>query len=220
MKLTEQLYTGVQALWASYLEHPFVAEMAQGTLPPEKFRRYMLQDYLYLLDYAKVFAASILKADDFDTLRFLSENVSATLEETDRVHVPYMKQLGITDAEIAAAVPEIDNSSYTHYMICEAQAGGVLSGLVSILSCSWSYAYIAEQMVRRYPHAAEQPTYGPWFVGYLCPEYQATNASLMERVDRLAVGISDTEREKLCRIFETCSLHELRFWNMAYGAER
>lgn len=218
MKLTQQLYHGVQDIWPQYLEHPFVLEMAQGSLPLEKFRYYMLQDYAYLRDYIKIFAACISKADDFGMIRFLCENMTAILEETERVHIPYMKRLGIGEKEIAAVRPHIDNSSYSHYMICEAQSGSVLSGLTALLNCSWAYAYIGEHIVERYPSAPQQPHYGAWFDGYISSEYQKTNQELIDMVDHLGEEISPRETEKLCQIFRTCSEYELRFWNMAYAA--
>ena len=72
MKLSQRIYACAQKLWPQYLCHPFVVQMADGTLPEEKFRYYMLQDYLYLRDYVKIFAAIIQKADDFEQIRFLS----------------------------------------------------------------------------------------------------------------------------------------------------
>lgn len=103
--------------------HPFVTQMADGTLPPEKFRYYMLQDYLYLKDYVKIFAAIIQKADDFEQIRFLSGELADTIGETFRTHIPYMKRLGITEEEIRSARPHMDNNAYTHYMLWEAQTG-------------------------------------------------------------------------------------------------
>lgn len=54
MKYSEQLYCQVSSIWQSYEKHPFLSGLFDGTLPIEKFRFYMIQDYLYLLDYAKV----------------------------------------------------------------------------------------------------------------------------------------------------------------------
>ena len=56
MKYSEQLYRQVCSIWQSYETHPFLLGLFDGTLPIEKFRFYMIQDYLYLLDYSKVFA--------------------------------------------------------------------------------------------------------------------------------------------------------------------
>ena len=61
-KLSQRLHACVQDIWPRYLTHPFVTQMADGTLPTEKFRYYMLQDYLYLKDYVKIFAAVRLAA--------------------------------------------------------------------------------------------------------------------------------------------------------------
>ena len=113
----------------------------------------MLQDYLYLRDYVKIFAAIIQKADDFEQIRFLSTQLSDTIGETYRTPLPYMRRLGVTDAEIDAARPHIDNSAYTHYMICEAQAGDVLTGLVTLLNCSWSATARGSRAMCRTPTA-------------------------------------------------------------------
>ena len=91
VKLSERIYERAKALWPRYLTHPFVTEMADGTLPKEKFRYYMVQDYLYLRDYVKIFAAILQKTDDFEQIRFLSGEMANTIDETFRTHLPYMK---------------------------------------------------------------------------------------------------------------------------------
>lgn len=128
VKLSERIYERAKALWPRYLTHPFVTEMADGTLPKEKFRYYMVQDYLYLRDYVKIFAAILQKTDDFEQIRFLSGEMANTIDETFRTHLPYMKRLGVTEEEIADARPHIDNSAYSHYMLCEAPGGGCADG--------------------------------------------------------------------------------------------
>ena len=118
VKLSERIYARAEKIWPRYLRHPFVTQMADGTLSPEKFRYYMLQDYLYLRDYVKIFAAIIQKADDFEQIRFLSGELANTIDETFRTHRPYMERLGITEEEICRARPHIDSVAYSHYMLC------------------------------------------------------------------------------------------------------
>ena len=38
VKLSERIYARAEKIWPRYLRHPFVTQMADGTLPPEKFR--------------------------------------------------------------------------------------------------------------------------------------------------------------------------------------
>ena len=101
-------------------------------------------------------------------------------------------------------------------MLCEAQAGDVLTGLVTLLNCSWSYAYIAEQMVERCPSALHDENYGAWFAGYVSEEYRRTNQALIDRIDALAEVIDEKKAQRLCEIFENCCLFDLRFWDMVY----
>ena len=216
VKLSERIYARAEKIWPRYLRHPFVTQMADGTLPPEKFRYYMLQDYLYLRDYVKIFAAITQKADDFEQIRFLSGELANTIDETFRTHRPYMERLGITEEEIRRARPHIDSVAYSHYMLCEAQMGDVLMGLVTLLNCSWSYAYIAEETVKRYPHALQDARYGAWFAGYVSEEYRRTNQALIDRIDALAASVSEERVGRLCEIFEKCCLFDLRFWDMVY----
>ena len=197
MKLSQTLYARAEKIWPRYLSHPFVTQMADGTLPPEKFRYYMLQDYLYLKDYVKIFAAIIQKADDFEQIRFLSEELADTIGETFRTHIPYMKRLGITEEEIRSARTHIDNNAYTHYMLWEAQAGDVLTGLVTLLNCSWSYAYVAEKIVERCPDALWDEHYGSWFAGYVSESYRRTNQMLIDRIDGLIAFAGSEDGKKI-----------------------
>lgn len=219
MKLSKRLYACAQTLWPRYLQHPFVREMAEGTLPVEKFRFYMLQDSIYLRDYMKILAAILLKSDDFEEMRFLCGEMSNTIEETLRMHIPYMKRLGIPEAELRETAAHIDNSAYTQYMLCTAQAGDVLTGLVLLLNCSWSYAYIAEKMAERYAGAVGRESYSAWFSAYLSVSYRQANQALIDRIDGMAGDIREERVRQLCEIFAKCCLFELRFWDAVYAGK-
>lgn len=71
MKLSEKLYEYSKDIWDEYLKHPFILEMAYKTLDVEKYKYYMIQDYLYIKDYIKIFADIILKSDNLNDIEFL-----------------------------------------------------------------------------------------------------------------------------------------------------
>ncbi|MGY3724894.1 thiaminase (transcriptional activator TenA) [Granulicatella balaenopterae] len=215
-KLSDYLLYQVEDLWQGYLEHPFIIGMATGELEERKFSYYLLQDYLYLKEYIKVFAVTLSKADDFSEIKFLLDSMNDIFEETFRVHVPYMKRLGISEEEIQSVQPHPSNINYTNDMLLAAQSGDVLDGLVAILSCSWSYAYIARETLKIYPTAMQDERYGEWFEGYYCSEYQLGNEELIQHINQLAQGITAEKRERLATIFTNCSQHEMNFWDMAW----
>ena len=111
MKLTEILYEDVKEIWDGYQKHPFVSGIGDGSLSLERFRFYMLQDYLYLYDYARVYALGIVKSREPEMMQFFSQLVNDTLNGEMDIHRGYMARLGITPEEVANVKTSIMNTS-------------------------------------------------------------------------------------------------------------
>ena len=212
---TDRLYTAAAPVWKKCMEHPFVKGIGDGSLPLEKFRYFMLQDYVYLYDYARVFALGTVKAKDPALMREFARNVDEVLHGEMEIHRAYMKRLGIPEGQAETVRPALPNLSYTSYMIAEAQAGTVADIVAAILSCSWSYADIGLSLAE-IPGAADHPFFGEWIQGYAGEEYQKTNRSLIELMNRLSEGLPEDQKAHLEEIFVNCSLYELGFWDMAW----
>ena len=210
-----RLHDAAAPIWEACLKHPFVTGIGDGTLAVEKFRYFMLQDYLYLFDYARVFALGVVKARDPRLMRTFAANVDAILGGEMEIHRTYMARLGITEEQVFAVKPALDNLSYTNSMLSVASTGGPAEIVASILACSWSYAEIG-QALARIPGAAEHPFYGEWIRGYASDSYAATNHSLIELMDALAAGASGEQMARLTDIFVNCSRYELGFWDMSW----
>ena len=67
MKTTDKMLEATKELWSFYNEHPFVQGIQDGSLEKDKFKYYIMQDYLYLKEYAKVFAIGVAKAKSLET---------------------------------------------------------------------------------------------------------------------------------------------------------
>ena len=172
-------------IWEECLKHPFVTGIGDGTLDIEKFRYYMLQDYLYLFEYARVFALGVVKARDPELMRTFACNIDAILDGEMKIHRAYMKRLGISEQQVFDVKPALDNLSYTRYMLSVASNGTPVEIVAAILACSWSYAEIG-RVLAAIPGAAEHPFYGEWIRGYSSDDYTATNQALIELLDSLA----------------------------------
>ena len=210
-----RLHDAAAPIWEACLKHPFVTGIGDGTLDVEKFQHFMLQDYLYLFDYARVFALGVVKARDPELMRAFAANVDAILGGEMKIHRAYMKRLGITEEQVFAVKPALDNLSYTNYMLSVASAGGPMEIVAAILACSWSYAEIG-QALAAIPGAAEHPFYGEWIRGYASEEYAATNQALIELMDELAASATEEQLAYLTDVFVNCSRYELGFWDMAW----
>ena len=215
LSVSARLRQAADPVWEQCLHHPFVTGIGDGTLDVEKFRHFMLQDYLYLFDYARVFALGVVKAREPELMRTFSQNVDAILNGEMNIHRAYMQRLGITEEQVLAVKPALDNLSYTNYMLSVAHTGGPMEIVASILACSWSYAEIG-QTLAQIPGAADHPFYGEWIQGYASEDYAATNQALIELMDELATGATEDQIAHLTDIFVNCSRYELGFWDMAW----
>lgn len=216
MTTTQRLLAATEDIWAEYHTHPFVRGIADGTLDEEKFRYYMVQDYLYLIDYAKVFAIGVAKARDPETMRLFAGYVHQILDGEMDIHKGYMQRLGIPLEEAERAPVALDNLSYTSYMLRVAYDEGPAEIAAAILSCALSYEYIAKEIVARDPAAADHPFYGEWVRGYADPGYAESNQVLVELTERLTRDYSEAQLEHLTEIFIACSRYEGAFWDMAW----
>lgn len=216
--VSTRLHDAAAPVWEACLRHPFVTGIGDGTLDMEKFRYFMLQDYLYLFDYARVFALGVVKARDPELMRVFAANVDAILGGEMKIHRAYMKRLDITEEQVFSIKPALANLSYTNYMLSVAQTGGPIEIVASILACSWSYAEIG-QALAAIPGAAEHPFYGEWIRGYASEEYAATNQALIELMDSLAADAGEEQLAYLTDVFVNCSRYELGFWDMAWDVQ-
>ena len=216
MTATERFLAASRDLWDAYLEHPFVRGIADGSLDEKKFRYYMVQDYLYLVEYARVFALGVAKARDMESMRLFAGYVGQILDGEMDIHRGYMKRLGIALEDAESAALALDNRSYTSYMLNIAYTEGPAAIMAAILSCALSYEHIALRILQAHPDADKHPFYGEWVQGYAAPEYHEANEALIALTERLTAGCGEDEMRHLEEIFVECSRYEMAFWDMAW----
>lgn len=216
MKTSERLLKASADIWAGYHTHPFVEGLKYGTLEIRKFRRYMIQDYWYLMDYTKVFGIGVAKSKSVETMNLFAKYIHAILGGEVNVHNGYMADLDISREELESTPIAQDNRSYTSYMLRVAYEGGEAEILAAILSCAYSYEVIAAKIVEEVPSAPNHPVYGRWVRGYITERYTGNNVILMEMLDRLTADYTEAQLQYLEEVFVACSRYEASFWDMAW----
>ncbi len=207
---TNRLFLKVKPIWDSYLSHDFIKGIEDGSLDKEKFKFYQIQDYIYLLDYAKVFAFGIVKAKDERLMRIFSRHISAIIDTEAETHRDYFKEFGITNASDYNA--SLTTESYTKYMLAVASTEGVCEILTAVLACSWSYKYIADNLDK----TKDFGFYKDWVEMYASEGYAKTNDEIISLVDELSKDYTEEQLQNLEKIIENCSRYEYMFWDMAY----
>ena len=201
------------------LEHPFVVGVGDGTLDVEKFKHYVLQDYVYLIDYSRVLALAAARAPELDTMGWFARLLDETLNVEMDLHRSYCAEFGITTVELETTVPSPTTVAYTSYLINVAHQGSFPELVASLVPCQWGYWEIGEHLARQgEPHDA--PLYSQWIGMYASPEFAELADSIRNLVNRLADHAGPAEIEAMGSTYLTSLRFEYTFWEMAYNLEK
>ncbi|MEH7417597.1 thiaminase II [Neobacillus drentensis] len=216
MKFSERLFQKVSEIWEKTHQHPFVTGMGKGDLPVESFIRYMKQDYVFLIDYSKLFAFGAVKARDIETMAAFAKLLDETLHGEMDLHRQYAERFGITNKQLEETKPTPMNLAYTRYMLNVAQNGSLEELISALLPCMWSYWEIGKMLARDYQGASSHYLYGEWVNMYSSAEFGALAEWLIDLLDQLTEGKPERELAILEEHFLTTSRFEYMFWDMVY----
>ena len=216
MNFAKSLKERTKNVWEACYQHPFVQELGQGTLAKDKFQFYLVQDYKYLLEYAKVFALGALKAETEYLMTNFTLGQYAILQHEMDLHRQYMQEFGIKLSEAEQAKTALFNSAYTANMLNVGQKQGVAEIIAVILPCAWSYNDFAERLKQDYAQNLANNPYKSWLDMYTGAEYIDSFTWFFDALDALADGKSAAELAKLEAVFASSIEFEYLFWDMAY----
>jgi len=87
MNFFEHLKTTAASEWHDYTHHPFTDAMADGSLPQAAFRHYLVQDYLFLIEFARAYALAVYKSRELADMRHAAAGMSAILDVEMKLYV-------------------------------------------------------------------------------------------------------------------------------------
>ncbi|MFB6201727.1 MAG: thiaminase II [Halorhabdus sp.] len=215
MGFSDHLLEEGSDLWEAQKNHPFVTELATGTLDQDAFQYWIEQDYRYLLDWARAFAVAGARARDEETMTDLLTIGQRTLAEEMDLHREFAAQYGIDREQLAAVRKAPTTQAYTNFLLRTAYEGSVAEAVAALYPCGQGFLDVAE-------HAAEladvNHRYTPWIETYTGEAFQEVVTTLRRVVDRYGEhypGAQDAMREA----FLTATRLEHEFWEMAYTQE-
>jgi thiaminase (transcriptional activator TenA) len=203
-----------EAIWNAYTQHEFVQRMANGTLPEEAFRRYLTQDYLFLIQFARAYALAAFKADTLADIRQAAAGLSAIVDLEMDLHVKFCAGWGLSEAEMEAEESAAETLAYSRFVLDRGMAGDLLDLHVALSPCIIGYAEIGGTVTP----SANTP-YKTWFDMYSGEEYQASAHAEAEQLEKLWHARAGEGRyAALSAIFATATRLESDFWQMGLDA--
>lgn len=214
---SEQLKASVEGLWnAAHRDHPFVRGLGDGSLPLANFQYYMRQDYLYLIDYCRVFAYAAAKAADVETMGRWAKLLDETLNSEMALHRSFCADFGVSEAELEATEPSATTISYTSHLLEVARNGTIEEIAAAVLPCQWGYDEIGRRLSDEMA-APEDSFHRRWVAGYTAPEYREVTKWLKGFVDRQGENASEATRQRMRDVFKESTRQEYLFWEAAWG---
>ncbi len=216
MSFFERLKKAASAEWRAYTEHPFTAGLADGTLPEAAFRHYLVQDYLFLIEFARAYALAVYKSIQLVDMREAASGLSAILDVEMNLHVRLCAGWGLSPRDLEQAPSAAETLAYTRYVLDAGMRGDLLSLQVALAPCVIGYAEIATRLAETDAATPTNP-YRVWIDEYAGPAYQEVAAKARAHLDRLAALYVTPGREaELITIFKEATRLETDFWEMGW----
>ena len=200
------------------LEHPFITGIGDGSLPVDRFKYYVIQDYVYLIDYSRALAIASARAIDLQDMSWFAGLLDETLNREMALHRSYCQEFGINLQELESVEPASTTKSYTNFLLKTAYQGSFGELVASLLPCQWGYWEIGDHLLKRgLPTSA--PLYAQWIKMYTSEEFTELAHQIREMADRIGGGAGLAEQAAMRQAYTDSVRLEHRFWDMAYGLE-
>lgn len=218
MSFADDAEKKAEPLRRAILDHPFVTGIGDGTLDVEKFKFYVRQDYLYLIDYSRVLAIASARAPDLDTQSWFARLLHETLNTEMEVHRHYCAQFGITVQELEQTRAAPTTLAYTNFLLNVSHQGSYGELAASFLPCQWGYWEVGDDLART-GGPENAPFYSEWINTYVSEEYKALADWARGLVDKLAEEANPAEISRMEEAYLVSLRYEYLFWDMAYKLE-
>ena len=209
--LSQRLFALGQANLGRQLAHPTVRGIADGTLEEARFRAWLVQDYLFLLDYVRLFALAAARAPDSDALGRLVDLAHATFHEELSLHRGYAAEFGLAPADLDGAEKSPACAAYTDFLLRTAATADFAEVLAALLPCMWGYSRLGRALAAEGLPA--EPRYRRWVETYADPAFAELAAWCAGLLDRAADGLPPARLAACERAFLAGLAHELAFWD-------
>jgi thiaminase/transcriptional activator TenA len=217
VRVTEDLWTWIRPIYEAILAHPFLTGLAEGTLPEPCFRFYVVQDALYLRDFARALAVAAAKAPQDPWCELFAEHAKTALVVERALHESFFQTWGLSPEQVEATPPAPTTLAYTSYLLRVAYAAPFEELVGALLPCYWIYWEVGKALeVRGSPH----PLYQRWIETYASAEFATVVQQVLDVIEQAVAGLPESRRQPIRQHVLTTSRYEWLFWDAAYRQEQ
>ena len=204
--------------WLLYTKHDFVNLLSSDSLEEKYFLNYLIQDYLFLIQFSKAWSLAVLKSDTLEEMKIAANTVNDLINFEMELHIKLCGSYNISKNDLESANEENENIAYTRYVLELGYSGDFLDLLSALAPCVLGYGEIGMNGKNL---KIKTPMYQKWIDTYSSDEYQdvcKNVANLIDQAFLLRLGtdyVKTYKWNKVNKIFNKATLLEIDFWNMA-----
>jgi len=202
---SHEAWNASQHIYEAILELPFLKELADGTLPADRFLHYIGQDNLYIDDYSRVLAHIASRLPDMEDVAAFLEFAGDGVAMEKGLHAMYVHEGPLEKSPVCLFYTSLLKAQAYENVAVEAAA---------ILSCFWIYQKVGEHVLAS--ARMEGNPYADWIKAYSDPAFDASTKRAIDICDRLAASADAVTRRKMTDIYVRCARLEWMFWDSAY----
>ncbi len=204
-------------LWQAVFGHPFVKGIGNGTLSGDRFEFYLKQDYVYLIDFSRVFALASAKSRALPDMGAFATLLNATLNMEMDLHRKTCAAFGIPPAELETTRKSMITSAYTDLLVRTAYEGSLSDILAVLVPCACGYVEIGRKLLSE--GLPENPFYRDWINTYSSKEFADLTDWLIEKMNEHARDATTHQKESWYRLYEASTRFEYLFFDMSWKKE-
>ncbi|ACM06178.1 thiaminase II [Thermomicrobium roseum] len=214
---TQELWRSIDPIYQAIVVHPFLVGLTDGTLPEEAFRFYVVQDALYLQDYARCLALAAAKAPRETWCELFADHAKVALVVERALHESFFAAWGLSPDKIAGTPYAPTNLAYTSYLLRVAYERPFEEVIGALLPCYWIYWEVGKHLERS---GSPNPLYQKWIDTYASEEYAAVVQAVLDVADQVVTDLPESRRQPIRTHFVTTARYEWMFWDAAWRLER
>lgn len=201
----------VKPTWQKYVRHPFARAMGDGSLPVEAFKEYLIQDYLYLVHFARTNALAGYKSNSIETIAASAQIVSHIRREME-LHLDYCASFGLSKPDIEAHKESTACVAYSRYVLDIGMSQDYLALQMALAPCLLGYGLAASMLEAEFHATKDGNEYWKWIENYVAEDYQEAVRKGSELIEKHIWQQSPARVEELVKIFVRATEMEVDFW--------
>ncbi len=217
MTFTKELWREIIPIYGSIISHPFIKGLTDGSLREESFKFYVIQDALYLREFARSLSIAAAKAPEDDWIIMFNEHSAGALKVERVLHDSFFRDFRMRKKDVATTPLAPTNLAYTTYLLSVAYSSPFHEVVGALLPCYWIYWEVGKALISK---GSTNSLYQRWIDTYGGEEYAGIVEAVLGLTNRVAKGLGENEKEAMKNHFVATSRYEWMFWDMGFKCER